>query len=97
MRFGSFKKPFVTISSLFKHYFSDRRFALFSTNKTHDYCRLWLKQKYIGTMVMNETFPDIYDEGYMQQFQPGPSHNIQKEQQKSRVLIYPPMEPPSRE
>ena len=29
------------------------------------------------TMEMNETWPDIYNEGYIHKFQPGPTHRIQ--------------------
>ena len=31
----------------------------------------------LQTMKMNETSPDIYKDGYMIQFQPGPIHKIQ--------------------
>ena len=36
------------------------------------------------------TWPHIYHEGHMQQFQPGSNHKIWKQQQKYRTEIYPP-------
>ena len=40
----------------------------------------------------DDTWPDTYDEGYIHQFQPGPTHKIQHQQQKHHIYRYPPME-----
>ena len=43
-------------------------------------------------MKMNEAYPDIYDEGYIHQFEHIPSHKIQQQQQqKHRVQRNPPI------
>ena len=40
----------------------------------------------------DDTWPDTYDEGYIHQFQPGPTHKIQYQQQKHHIYRYPSVE-----
>ena len=38
---------------------------------------LWLRHKLLKTMEMDKGWSDIYDEGYVHQFQPRPTHKSQ--------------------
>ena len=42
-----------------------------ATNKKSDFYELWMHQK-----QLSDAWPDIYDEGYIHQFQPEPTHKI---------------------
>lgn len=35
------------------------------TNKKSDFCELWQRHEQLKSMEMNEVWPDIYDEGYV--------------------------------
>ena len=39
-----------------------------------DFYQLWQQHKQLKTMEMNEDWSDIYDEEYIQQFQPKSTH-----------------------
>ena len=41
-----------------------------------DFYELWQQHKQVKTMEMNQAWPDIYVEGYIHQFQPGPTHKF---------------------
>ena len=43
--------------------------------KSHFY-ELWQQHKQLKTMEMSEAWPDIYNEGYIQEFQPETTHKI---------------------
>ena len=44
--------------------------------KKKDFYELWQLYKQLKTMVMNEIWPAIYNEGYIHKIQPGPTHKI---------------------
>ena len=44
--------------------------------KKSDFSELWQQCKQLKTMGMKEAWPDIYDEGYIHQFQPEPTYKI---------------------
>ena len=68
-------RPFATITSLSELYLRIRRF--FSLVQTKKVISLnYEKHKQLKTMEMNETWPDIFYEGYIHQFQPGSTHRI---------------------
>ena len=71
-KFGSFKNPFATITSLSELYFWFRRFILLVQTKYE----VWQQHKLLKTMKMSEVWPDTYDEGHIHQFQPEPTHKI---------------------
>ena len=50
----------------------------FGTNKKSDFYELWQPHKQQKTMEMSEALPDIFNEGYVNQFQPEPTHKINK-------------------
>ena len=50
-----------------------------------DIYELWQQHKQLKTMEMSETWPDIFYEGYIHQFQPGPTHKIHQQQQKHQA------------
>ena len=62
-KFGSFKKPFATITSLSELYFRFRRLFCWYKQKTAFY-ELWHQCKQLKTMEMSEVRPDIYNEGW---------------------------------
>ena len=41
-----------------------------------DFYELWQQHKQLKTMEMSEAWPDIYNEGFVHQFQPEPIHKI---------------------
>ena len=41
-----------------------------------DLYELWQQQKQLETMEMSEAWTDTFDEGYIHQFQPEPTHKI---------------------
>ena len=41
-----------------------------------DFYELWQQHKQLKTMEMSEAWPDIYNEGYIQEFQPETTHKI---------------------
>ena len=49
------------------------------TNEKRDFYELWQQQKQLKAMEMNEDWPNTYDEGYIHQFQPEPSHKIHEQ------------------
>ena len=75
-KFGSFKNPFVTITSLSELYFRLKRFILLVKRKKSDFYELWQLHKQLKTLEMGEFWPDTYDEGYIHQFQLEPIHSI---------------------
>ena len=75
-QFGSFKNPFAMITSLSELYFRFRRFILLVQTKKSDFYELWQQHKLLKTMEMSEVGPDTYDERYIHQFQPEPTHKI---------------------
>ena len=82
-KFGSFKNPFATITSLSELYFKFRRFILLvqMKKKKKDFYDLGQQHKLLKTMEMSAVWPVSYDEGYIHQFQPEPTHKIHKIQQ----------------
>ena len=46
------------------------------TNKRSDFHKLWQQDKQLKTMKISEALPDIFDEGYIHQFQPETIHKI---------------------
>ena len=46
------------------------------TNEKSDFYELWQQHKQLRTIEMSETWPDIYDEWYIHQFQPEPTLKI---------------------
>ena len=72
-KFGSFKNPEL--------YFKFRKeiYAV-ATKEKIDFYELWQQHKQVKTMAMSEAWPDTYNEEYIHQFQPEPSHKIQKQQ-----------------
>ena len=48
----------------------------FGTNKKSDLYELWQQHKQLKTMEMSETWPDIFYERYIHQFQSEPTHKI---------------------
>ena len=75
-KFGSFKNPFATITSLSELYLRIRRFfSLVGTKKviSMNYDK---QHKQLKTMEMNEAGLDIFYEEYLHQFQPEPTHKI---------------------
>ena len=66
-KFGNFKNTFATITYLSELYIWFRRFILLveMKNEKSDFYELWQHHKQLNTMGMNETWPDIYDEGYI--------------------------------
>ena len=59
----------------------------FVINERSDFYELWQQHKQLKTMDMNEDLPDTYNEEYIHQFQPGPTHKIQYQQHKHHVYI----------
>ena len=57
----------------------------FDTLEKSGFYELWQQQKELKTMEMCEAWPDIFYEGYIHQFQPGPTHKIHNQQQKHQV------------
>ena len=55
------------------------------SNERSDLYEPWQRHKQLETLEMNEAWPDIYDEGCIHQFQPGPIRKIQYQQQKHQV------------
>ena len=47
------------------------------TNKKSEFYERWEQRKQLKNMEMSEVWPDTYDEGYIHQFQPEPTHKIQ--------------------
>ena len=45
-------------------------------NEKNYFYELWQQHKQLKTMEMSEALPDIYDEGYIHQFQPEPTPKI---------------------
>ena len=72
-KFGSFKNPFAMIKILSELYFRIRRFG---TNEKIDFYEQWQQHKLLKTMEISKTWPDIFYEGYMHQFEPEPTHKI---------------------
>ena len=83
-KFGIFKNPFATITSLCEFFL--RRLILLVQTKKSDFCELWQQHKQLKTMELSEAWPDIYSLGYMHQFQPEPTHKILWQQQKHWIL-----------
>ena len=54
-----------------------QRIYYVGTNERSCFYELWQQHKQLKTMEMNEGWPDTYDEGYIRQFQPAPTHKIQ--------------------
>ena len=54
-------------------------------NQKSDFYELWQQQKQLKTMKMSESWSDIYDEGYIPQFQHEPTHKIICQHQKYHV------------
>ena len=67
--FCSYYEPVSTLLQIQKIYFV-------GTNKKRDFYELWQQHKLSKTIKMSEVSPDTYDEGYMHQFQPKPTHKI---------------------
>ena len=44
--------------------------------RKNDFYELWQQHKQLKTMEMSEAWPDIYNEGFIHQFQPEPTHKI---------------------
>ena len=44
--------------------------------KKNDFYELWQEQKQLKTMEMSKAWPVIFYEGYIDQFQPEPTHKI---------------------
>ena len=58
---------------------SEDLFSLYKV-KTSDLYDLWQQYKQMRTIEMSEIWPDIYDEGYIHQFQPSsPGLSIQRQ------------------
>ena len=53
-KFGSFKNPFATITSLSELYFRIRRFILLVEVKKSDFYELWQQYKQLKIMEMSE-------------------------------------------
>ena len=53
-KFGSFKNPFATITSLCELYFRFRRFILLVQMKKGDFYEMWQQHKLLKTMEVNE-------------------------------------------
>ena len=81
---GSFKNPFATITSLSKLYFRFRKFTL-STNKKSYFYEPWQQHKQLKTMEMSEVWPDTYNEGYIHQFQPEPTHKLTSNSRRTKL------------
>ena len=75
-KFGSFKTPFTTITSLPELYFSLKRLILLVQIKKSDFYEIWQQHKQLVIMEMSDTWPDIYNKGYINQFQPEHTHKI---------------------
>ena len=66
-----------TITSQSELYFSCRRFILLAhTNQKNDLYEQWQQHKQVKTIEMSEGWPDIFYEGYINKFQPEPTHKI---------------------
>ena len=76
MQFCSFNNPFAVITSLSKLYFRLRRFILLVQTKKIYFYGLWQQHKQLKTMEVRESWPGIYDEGYIHQFQPEPTRVV---------------------
>ena len=63
---------FLTITSLPEPYFRFKRFILLV--QTIDFYELWQQYKQLKAMEMSEALSDIYNEGYIHQFPPEPTH-----------------------
>ena len=70
---GDLKSPFAMIISLSELCF--QKIYPFVTEK-NDFHELWLQHKLLKTMEVSEAWSDNFDEGYIQQSQPGPTHKI---------------------
>ena len=46
----------------------------FEYKQKSDLYELWQQHKQLKTIEMSETWPDTFDEGYIHQFQPEPTH-----------------------
>ena len=73
---GSFKNPFARINNLPEIYFRFRRFTLWVQMKKSHFYELWQQPKQLKTMEMSEAWSDTFDEGYIHQSQPEPTHKI---------------------
>ena len=63
-----------TITSLPEPYFRFKRFILLV--QIIDFYELWQQHKQLKATEMSEALSDIYNEGYIHQFQPEPTHKI---------------------
>ena len=55
---------------------SEEIFCWYKQKKKKDFYELWQQHKQLKTMEMSEARPDAYDEGYIHQLQPEPTHKI---------------------
>ena len=46
------------------------------TNENGDFCELWQQHKQLKTIEISEAWTATYDERYIHQFQPEPTHKI---------------------
>ena len=73
-KIGSFKNPFITITSLSELYFQYIYSA--GTNEKSNFHEVWQQRKLLKTIEMSEVLPDTYDEEYIRQFQPELTHKF---------------------
>ena len=52
------------------------RFIRLVQTKKGDFYEIWQQRKQLKTMEMSQALPDIFYEGYIDQFQPEPPHKI---------------------
>ena len=64
--FGGFNNYFAMINKIFS----------VGKNEKNDFFEIWQQHKLLKTMEMSEVWPDTYDEVYIHQFQPEPTHKI---------------------
>ena len=62
--------------------FRFRRFILLVQTEKKFY-KLWQQHKQLKTMEISEVWPDTYDEGYIHQFQPEPTHKFTSSSSRS--------------
>ena len=80
--FASFKNAFAMITSLSEFHFRFRRFILLVQTKKSNFYGPWQQHKWLKTIEIRKAWPDIFDGGYIRQFQPGTTHKIQQQQKR---------------
>ena len=63
-KFGSFKNPFTTTTSMSELFFRFRRFILLVQKKKSDFYELWQQHKQLKNIKMTEACPDTFDERF---------------------------------